>query len=152
MRIVAVEHAVPSRRIANEWILAKIREHNGARLSAGEGAALEAAVQRLLQVAGTQVRYQVNDGEQALDFALAAGRLALERSGFARGDIDFLIYAGVARGWIEPATAHVIQSELGLTRATCFDTVDACASWLRALHVAHTYCAPGSIPRDDRQL
>jgi 3-oxoacyl-[acyl-carrier-protein] synthase III len=55
--------------------------------------------------------------------------------------VDLLIYAGVGRGWVEPATANLLQSELGLRSATCFDVLDACASWLRSLSIARSYLA-----------
>jgi len=59
-------------------------------------------------------------------------------------DIDLLIYVGVGRGYIEPATANVFQKILKLKAATCFDILDACASWLRAIHVAHSFIKSGA--------
>ena len=48
-----------------------------------------------------------------------------------------MIFGGIARGWLDPATAHVFAHELGIAKASCFDVLDGCASWLRALEVAH---------------
>ena len=59
-------------------------------------------------------------------------------------EVDLLIYVGVGRGFIEPATAYVFQDLLGLRNATCFDVLDACASWLRAVHVARAFIEAGS--------
>ena len=59
-------------------------------------------------------------------------------------EIDLLIYVGVGRGFIEPATANVFQDLIGLRSATCFDILDACASWLRAVHVARAFIASGA--------
>ncbi|RMD85821.1 MAG: hypothetical protein D6815_01045, partial [Candidatus Dadabacteria bacterium] len=68
---------------------------------------------------------------------------ALDRAGLQPDDVDFLIYTGVARGWVEPAMANVVQAEAGLSRATCFDVMDGCAGWLRALHIAHGFIRGG---------
>src|SRR5262249_16948164 len=68
---------------------------------------------------------------------LRASGDALAEAGVTPGDVDLVLYTGVARGWMEPAMATVIQAELGLGHATSFDVLDACAAWLRALHVAH---------------
>jgi 3-oxoacyl-[acyl-carrier-protein] synthase III len=67
----------------------------------------------------------------------------LERTGISPAEVDLLIYAGVGRGWLEPAMANIFQAELGLTRATCFDVLDACASWIRSLQLAKALIAAG---------
>jgi 3-oxoacyl-[acyl-carrier-protein] synthase III len=54
-----------------------------------------------------------------------------------------LIYAGVGRGCLEPASANIFQSRLGLTRATAFDVLDACASWLRSVAIAQSFIHQG---------
>jgi 3-oxoacyl-[acyl-carrier-protein] synthase III len=143
VKILTIRHAIPSRRITNDWVLGKLREHNAARFPPDQWALAEARVLRFLDGAGTQVRYALDDGERAIDFALDAGRRALSDAGLSPGDLDFLLYVGVCRGWTEPAMANVVQAELGLTNATCFDVVDACASWLRGLQIAHTYLRSG---------
>ncbi len=147
MNIAGVAHALPSKRITNEWILDRVRAENAGRLSRELLAQVEEHVRAFLAVAGTETRYQVAEGERAIDFALDAGRRALERAALSAADVDFLIYVGVGRGWIEPAMANIVQAELGLRNATCFDVLDACASWLRALQIAHSYLRSGAYRR-----
>jgi 3-oxoacyl-[acyl-carrier-protein] synthase III len=147
MRLVTVNHAVPSRTVTNDAVRDGLRESNRARFSADELALMDRRVGHLFEAAGTRTRYRVNNGERAIDFALKAGREALEGAGVSPGDVDFVIWAGVGRGWIEPSMASVVQWQLGLVNATCFDVVDACASWLRALHVAHTFLRSGTYRR-----
>jgi 3-oxoacyl-[acyl-carrier-protein] synthase III len=100
-----------------------------------------------LELAGTDVRYVLADGERAVDFALAATTRALAAAELVPSEVDFAIYAGVKRGFIEPAMANVIQAAAGLTNATCFDVLDGCASWTRALHVAHAFLRGGAYRR-----
>jgi 3-oxoacyl-[acyl-carrier-protein] synthase III len=143
MRILAVAHAVPSERITNDWIVEQIRAHSAAALSRSELDLLECHLRTFLAAAGTNVRYRLADGEKGIDLALAAARRAFDAAGVTAGEIDFIIYAGVARGWLEPATAAVFQGELGCVSATAFDVLEACASWLRALQVAHAFIRAG---------
>jgi 3-oxoacyl-[acyl-carrier-protein] synthase III len=93
---------------------------------------------------GTEVRYTRAEGERAHELCTQAGRRALHSAGLEPDEIDLLIYVGVGRGFLEPATANVFQDELGLTNATCFDVLDACASWLRAIHIARSFLQTGT--------
>jgi 3-oxoacyl-[acyl-carrier-protein] synthase III len=147
MRLVTVEHAVPSRAISNEAVREALHRHNRDRFSTEELALMDRRVGHLFEAAGTRVRYRLNAGEKAIDFALEAGRQALGSAGVSPADVDFLIWAGVGRGWTEPSMASVVQWQLGLVNATCFDVVDACASWLRALQIAHTFIRSGTYRR-----
>jgi 3-oxoacyl-[acyl-carrier-protein] synthase III len=147
VRILAVEHVVPARRVTNDFVLETIRAENRGQLEPEALAALERQIEQHLESAGTQVRYIADRSEKPIDFVLEATRKALRAANVPPGEIDFLIYAGVGRGWLEPATANVIQHELKLVNATCFDLLDACASWLRALHVAHSYIRAGVYRR-----
>jgi len=49
------------------------------------------------------------------------------------------MYVGIGRGVLEPASANIYQDMLGLANATAFDVLDACASWLRAVHIARVF-------------
>ncbi len=139
MKILNISHALPSLKVTNESLVAQILERSRKHLSVEELKSLEERIWRFFQSSGTAVRYHRNKGERAADFALKAGRKAIEKTGVNPEDVDLLIYAGVGRGWVEPATANLFQSELGLKRATCFDVLDACASWIRSLFIAKTF-------------
>jgi 3-oxoacyl-[acyl-carrier-protein] synthase III len=138
---------VPGTRITNDAVIAAIRARNEHRLGERELDAVERRVEAQLALAGTEVRYIAHDGENVLDHVLAAGRRALADAGVRADEVDFVIYTGIGRGWLEPATANVVQHGLGLTNATGFDLLDACASWLRALQVAHSFIRGGVYRR-----
>ncbi len=67
------------------------------------------------------VDFKLSDG------AIAAGRKALTAAGIAAGKIDMLIYGGVCRENLEPATACAVAHGLGIPPAAqVFDLSNAC--------------------------
>lgn len=141
MKILSIGYALPSRKVTNDEMIAEIIEKNRDHLSPQEISVFEEKIRRFFRMSGTVTRFHRSQGEKALDFAVRAGREALRKAGVSPEDIDLLIYAGVGRGWVEPATANLFQSELGLSSATCFDVLDACASWIRSLSIARSFLA-----------
>jgi 3-oxoacyl-[acyl-carrier-protein] synthase III len=147
MRILSIEHSVPSTRITNETVIEAVRERNRERLSPEDLATVERRILEQLAIAGTDVRYILDGKETALDHVARAGARALDAADVAPQEVDFIIYAGVGRGWLEPAMANVVQHVLGLESATGFDVLDACASWLRSLEIARAFLRSGRYRR-----
>jgi len=143
MRISSIAHALPSRRVTNQELIEAVMERNRKHLGPEDLRLLETTLRRSLKVAGTEIRYHRANGEKAVDLGLKAGRDALQAASLDPARVDLLIYAGVGRGWIEPAMGNLFQSELQLHRATCFDVLDACASWLRSLSIAQSFIDSG---------
>ena len=143
MRFLAIEHELPTRRVTNDEVLENLREQSRPHLDDGQLDLLVAMTQACFASTGTSVRYHRAEGEEACELARRAGLRALESSGLRPADIDLLLYVGIGRGVVEPASATIYQDLLGLDNATCFDIVDACASWLRALHVAEHFLRAG---------
>jgi 3-oxoacyl-[acyl-carrier-protein] synthase III len=147
VRFLAIEHALPSRLVTNEDQINEALEKSRLHLSQDDLAALSLRLRKILRVTKTQYRYLRAPGETAHDLGVRAGRQALETAGLSPLDIDLLIYVGVGRGFLEPSTANVFQDSLGLSNSTCFDLLDACASWVRALDVARTFIQIGRYKR-----
>lgn len=143
MRIAAIHHALPTTRVTNADVFAALERHNP-HLSAADRATVRERVAATLAASGTEVRYHLGDGEQPLALIADAGRRALATARRDAAEIEFVIYCGVARGWVEPAMAPAVQTALGLTSATGFDVLDACAGWLRALQIAHGFLRAGT--------
>jgi len=143
LKIQAVKHAVPNRRMTNDSVVEAVRERNRQKMDSAQLAAVEMRLRRHLALAGTDVRY-LSDGRDPIEYAREAGEQALAAAELPSRSIEFLIYAGIGRSWIEPAMANAVQHRLGLTGATCFDVLDACASWLRALQIAHSLLRTGT--------
>ncbi|GGK33975.1 3-oxoacyl-[acyl-carrier-protein] synthase 3 [Pilimelia terevasa] len=143
MRFLAIEHVLPSRVVTNDEVLERVRAGSGQLLPAADLATVERLLESSFAACDTRVRYHRAADENAFDLAAEAGERALERAGIDRAEIDLLLYTGVGRGVLEPASATAFQARLGLTGATAFDVCDACASWVRSLEVAQAFLAAG---------
>jgi 3-oxoacyl-[acyl-carrier-protein] synthase III len=141
---MSVTHVVPERVVTNGDILTEFSARVGAHVDPATLSAMRKSLETCLEYAGSQARRHRQATDRAVDFGLEAGRRAIASAGLVPEDIDLLLYVGVGRGFIEPATANLFQAELGCRRATCFDILDACASWLRAVDVARHYTRCGS--------
>ncbi len=69
---------------------------------------------QLEALTGIRERRYWNPGQTMSDGAIRAGRRALAASGLAASDIGVLIYGGVCRDQLEPATACAVADGLGL--------------------------------------
>jgi acyl-CoA:acyl-CoA alkyltransferase len=98
----------------------------------------------LLNRCGSNTRYlrDRESGETAHALIQEACTEALAAGGIPAKNIGLLIYCGVGRGFLEPAGAYFVARSLGLM-CECFDVVDACMSWVRAMHIAHQFLAAG---------
>lgn len=147
MKILSIASSLPSKRVTNDWIIEEILNRSSKHLSRLKLRRVESFLRQAFMKSGTHTRYVRDQDERAIDLTLAAGRKALDKAGLAPEEIDLLIYTGVGRGWLEPAMATLFQSELGLKNATCFDVLDACASWIRSLCIAQSFLDQGVYKR-----
>jgi 3-oxoacyl-[acyl-carrier-protein] synthase III len=147
MKIVAVSHSVPSTRVTPDWIVERIRARNEGHLDAGELSKLENALRNGITRAGGREKYTLGADEYAIDIVEKACRIVFSATAWNAPDLDFVIYASVARGALEPATANNIMDRIGASTATGFDLLDACTGWLRALEVARGLLACGRYRR-----
>jgi 3-oxoacyl-[acyl-carrier-protein] synthase III len=147
MKIEAIAHALPRCTVSNEEMTERVLTESKRHLTAHELLQVKRMLGAFFRTAGTRVRYFRADDESAWSLTTAAGTQALERAGRRPEEIDLLIYAGVGRGFLEPSTATVFHDLLGLQAATCFDVLDACAGWLRAMHVAQAHLRSGDYRR-----
>lgn len=148
MQILSVRHAVPSRAVDNDEVLARVRDASNGHFDDETFAAVEQEIRSFLDRAGTEVRYTMGPGETAQGLVNAAVSAAIDSAGTKPADIDLVIYAGVSRGWLEPSMACAIQDQAGISdRATCFDVLEACASWIRAMQITSALFAAGTHKR-----
>lgn len=59
--------------------------------------------------------------------------------------IDMVIFCGIERDQPEPATAHLIQKQLGLNASFAFDVTNACFGFIDGLRIASNFISTGTI-------
>jgi len=86
--------------------------------------------------------------EQATsDLATAAARAALADAGVSAGELDLIIVATSVPDMAFPATACLVQKNLGATRAAAFDLEAACTGFIYALAVGAQFVTTGTYHR-----
>lgn len=78
----------------------------------------------------------ISEGENTSDLAIQVGQNLLEKSGYQADQIDLIIVATMSPDAYTPATAAIVQGELGATKAVAFDLSAACSGFMYAMMVA----------------
>ena len=93
---------------------------------------------------GIRERRLAGPGDTTTGMAVAAARAALDDAGLSPADIDLLIVATMTPDLPMPATACLVQTELGMpATAACFDLNAACTGFVYALDTAWALLASG---------
>jgi 3-oxoacyl-[acyl-carrier-protein] synthase-3 len=83
--------------------------------------------------------------EHTSDMAAKAALAALEQAGISAKEIDLILLATATPDMMFPATACLVQTKIGATKAACLDVSAACAGFLVGVEIAqqfitsHTY-------------
>ncbi len=128
VRIVGTGHSVPERILSNadlerivdtsnDWIVART---------------------------GIQERRVASDEEYTSVFAVEAARQAMEMAGVEASEVDLVLISTVTPDMPFPATACLVQEELGAKGATAFDLNAGCTGFVYGLSVAHQYMSSGA--------
>ncbi|MEV4443725.1 ketoacyl-ACP synthase III [Streptomyces sp. NPDC049577] len=134
--ITAVGSCLPARESTSEELQEEVARAGGLALPEG----------LFRRATGIVTRRIAGDGEYASTLAAGAARRALAARGLGPLDVDLLVYASATRDVAEPATAHVVQAELG-SRAHAFDVSNACNSFLNGIDTAHAMILAGRARR-----
>ncbi|MDX2164500.1 MAG: 3-oxoacyl-[acyl-carrier-protein] synthase III C-terminal domain-containing protein [Gammaproteobacteria bacterium] len=146
MKIETVKVSLPSRRITNQDMVELIREqsHDVPQEIFDK---IASRIKILLRLSGSQDRYWREASETPIELLKKSYREAMSEVGWKPEEIDLLIYVGVGRGFLEPGNAYMVAQSFGLIHADCFDLLDACMSWSRALEIVHNYFKLGKYKR-----
>ncbi|GBC80122.1 3-oxoacyl-[acyl-carrier-protein] synthase 3 [bacterium HR09] len=94
---------------------------------------------------GIRERHVVGEGESLATLAVEAGKKAMADAGVDPQEVELLILATATPEQPIPATAAIIQPQLGVMRAACFDLSAACSGFLYALQVARQFFSTGEV-------
>jgi 3-oxoacyl-[acyl-carrier-protein] synthase-3 len=129
-------YSLPEQAVTSAEVEARLVGDSGLRLPAD----------LLVQMTGIRTRRVAGDEEFASTLGVRAARSALADAGREVGEIDLLVFASASRDMVEPATAHIVQAELGTT-AHVFDLTNACNSLLNGIDVARALVLAGRSRR-----
>lgn len=96
---------------------------------------------------GIRERHIAGEDEYTSDLATKAAQRALDMAGLQAGDIDLILVATVTGDFSWPATACLVQSQLGADRAFAFDLSAACSGFVYGLATADSYIRSGQARR-----
>ncbi|MBA2673455.1 3-oxoacyl-[acyl-carrier-protein] synthase III C-terminal domain-containing protein [Ramlibacter sp.] len=131
MIIESLAASFPSRKVSNADVVELIGQHSqGFDGNLDKGLRI---VKTLLDRSGLVNRNWCAEDERPIDHLGKAVSDALDSSGFTPKDVDLFVYVGIGGGFREPANSYMAAKALGFTRAECFDVIDACMSWTRAM-------------------
>ena len=92
---------------------------------------------------GIKRRHIAGDDETTSSMGLEAARRAMEMAGVGADDIDLIVVGTATPDKVFPATACIIQRQLGVAGSPAFDVHAACSGFVFALDVANRYVVTG---------
>ncbi len=94
---------------------------------------------------GITQRHVAADGEMTSHLAVNASQAALDRAGLDAAAIDMVLVATSTPDQTFPATATVVQAELGMQRGLAFDMQAVCAGFVYGLATADNFIKAGQV-------
>jgi 3-oxoacyl-[acyl-carrier-protein] synthase III len=99
---------------------------------------------KIIELTGIRERRFAADGETTSTMAARAARAALERAHLRPQDVDLVIVGTCSPDYLFPATACLVQRDIGAERAGAFDVEAACTSFVSALAIANGMILAGT--------
>lgn len=92
---------------------------------------------------GIKRRHVASDNETTSSMGVAAARRAMEMAGVGPEEIDLIVVGTATPDKIFPATACIIQRQLGVKGCPAFDIAAACSGFIYGLDVANRFIRSG---------
>jgi 3-oxoacyl-[acyl-carrier-protein] synthase-3 len=97
----------------------------------------------IVERTGIKARHIANDSETTRTLGADAARKALEHAGVSADEVDLVIVATSTPDNTFPATATLIQADLGIRKGAAFDVQAVCSGFVYALSVADAMIKAG---------
>lgn len=131
--IDAIEYMLPARTESVEEIAARFPDW---------------PLERIAEKTGIRARHVASADECASDFGVVAAERLFDKTGAARGDIDYLIFTTQTPDYLAPTTACLVQQRLGLgNHIGALDINLGCSGYIYALGVAKALVESGQASR-----
>lgn len=93
---------------------------------------------------GIKERHIAADNETTSDMGVYAAKIAIERAGLDKNDIDMVVCATISPDYFcMPSTATIISDKLGLQKVMAYDISAACTGFVYALSIAKAFIESG---------
>lgn len=120
--------ALPRTRVSNEQLSQKV----------------DTTDEWIVERTGIRYRHIAEPDETTSSLATQSARRALDAAGMDAADIDLIIVATATPDQTFPATATIVQDDLGCNGGVAFDVAAVCSGFLYALSVAESMIRAGS--------
>jgi len=89
---------------------------------------------------GIEERRHVIKGEDTtMTMGVKASKIAIERAGIEKDDIDFIVFATLSPDYYFPGPGVLVQRELGIKTVGALDVRNQCSGFVYAISVADQY-------------
>ena len=93
---------------------------------------------------GIQERRHIKPGEDTTTtMGVKAAKIAMQRSGVAKEDIDFVVFATLSPDYYFPGPGVLVQRDLGLRTVGALDVRNQCSGFVYGISVADQYIKTG---------
>lgn len=90
-----------------------------------------------------QRRHIIRGEDTTTSMGVKAAKIAIERSGVANEDIDFVIFATLSPDYYFPGPGVLVQRDLGLKTVGALDVRNQCSGFVYAISIADQYIKTG---------
>ena len=101
----------------------------------------------IVERTGIRNRHVAGPDETTSSLATAAARKAIEAAGIEASSVDLIVLATATPDQTFPATATIVQNDLGCNGGVAFDVAAVCSGFLYALGVADSMLRSGMAQR-----
>ncbi|MFN4112924.1 MAG: beta-ketoacyl-ACP synthase III [Sphingomonadaceae bacterium] len=108
---------------------------------------VETSDEWIVERTGIRQRYIAGEGETTASLATEAARRALKAAGMEAGSIDLIVLATATPNQTFPATATIVQDNLGCNGGIAFDVAAVCSGFLYAMATADSMLRTGMAKR-----
>ena len=128
-KIIGLGHYVPDNVVTNDD-LSKVMDTNDAWIQERTG-----IKERRHVVSG--------DGDTTTTMGVKAAKIAIERAGIDKDDIDFIVFATLSPDYYFPGPGVLVQRDLGIKTVGALDVRNQCSGFVYAISIADQYIKTG---------
>ena len=127
-KIIGLGHYVPDNVVSNHD-LSKVMDTSDERIQERTGI--------------KERRHVIPDQDTTTSMGVKAARIAIERAGIEKDDIDFIVFATLSPDYYFPGPGVLVQRDLGIKTVGALDVRNQCSGFIYAISVADQYIKSG---------